>query len=161
MVESKKRLLLLTILFTNPNFLILDEPTNDLDLPTLEVLEEFLQQYQGCLLLVSHDRYFMDKLVDHLFVFEGQGKVRDFAGNYSEYRERLVLEEKESKSPKQASIPEVVVPVEAKQKTRMSFKEKREWETISSEMESLVKRTCYAYKCHARYQSYLRKNTGI
>jgi ABC transport system ATP-binding/permease protein len=145
---EKKRLLLLTILFTNPNFLILDEPTNDLDLPTLEVLETFLQQYQGCLLLVSHDRYFMDKLVDHLFVFEGAGVVRDFPGNYSEYRQKLIIEEKESKQQaKPHTIKETAVPateqkletVATKPKVRMGFKEKREWETINAEMESLEK----------------------
>mgnify|MGYP003704151667 CR=1 FL=1 len=83
---EKKRLQLLSVLFRNPNFLILDEPTNDLDLPTLGVLEDFLLEYQGCVMLVSHDRYFMDKLVDHVFVFEGEGRVRDFPGNYTEYR---------------------------------------------------------------------------
>ena len=83
---EKKRLQLLSILFTNPNFLILDEPTNDLDLVTLTVLEDFLEQYQGCVIIVSHDRYFMDKLVDHLFVFEGDGIVTDFVGNYTEWR---------------------------------------------------------------------------
>ena len=83
---EKKRLQLLTILFRNPNFLILDEPTNDLDLPTLGVLENFLAEFQGCLVLVSHDRYFMDRLVDHLFVFEGDGVVKDFPGNYSQYQ---------------------------------------------------------------------------
>jgi ABC transport system ATP-binding/permease protein len=84
---EKKRLMLLTILFRNPNFLILDEPTNDIDLPTLGVLENFLQSYPGCVLIVTHDRYFMDKLVDHLFVFEGDGVIRDFPGNYTLYRE--------------------------------------------------------------------------
>jgi ATP-binding cassette subfamily F protein uup len=83
---EKKRLQLLTVLFKNPNFLILDEPTNDLDLPTLGVLEQFLLEYTGCVLLVSHDRYFMDKLVDHLFIFEGAGVIRDYPGNYSQYR---------------------------------------------------------------------------
>src|SRR6476620_1215758 len=83
---EKKRLHLLTILFRNPNFLILDEPTNDLDLPTLAVLENFLSEFQGCVLIVSHDRYFMDRLVDHLFVFEGEGVINDFPGNYSRYR---------------------------------------------------------------------------
>ncbi len=142
---EKKRLLLLTILFTNPNFLILDEPTNDLDLPTLEVLETFLQQYQGCLLLVSHDRYFMDKLVDHLFVFEGEGVVRDFPGNYSEYRQKLIIEEKENKQTKvnnntTASINPTIENAntfEPVTKLRMGYKEKREWESIASEMESL------------------------
>ena len=77
-------------LFRNPNFLILDEPTNDLDLPTLGVLENFLTEFPGCLVIVSHDRYFMDRLVDHLFVFEGDGVIRDFPGNYSQYRESIV-----------------------------------------------------------------------
>jgi ATP-binding cassette subfamily F protein uup len=84
---EKRRLHLLTILFRNPNFLILDEPTNDLDLPTLSVLESFLLDFPGCLLIVSHDRYFMDRLVDHLFVFEGEGVIRDYPGNYTQYRE--------------------------------------------------------------------------
>ena len=84
---EKKRLQLLVILFMNPNFLILDEPTNDLDLPTLGVLENFLSEFRGCVLIVSHDRYFMDRLVDQLFVFEGDGEIRDFPGNYTLYRE--------------------------------------------------------------------------
>src|SRR6195952_3632009 len=91
---EKRRLHLLTILFRNPNFLILDEPTNDLDLPTLSILENFLLDFQGCLVIVSHDRYFMDRLVDHLFVFEGEGVVRGFPGNYSQYR--IWLKEQES-----------------------------------------------------------------
>ena len=87
---------MLSILFRNPNFLILDEPTNDLDLPTLGVLENFLSEFPGCLVIVSHDRYFMDRLVDHLFVFEGDGAVRDFPGNYSQYR---LWEKEQSESP--------------------------------------------------------------
>ncbi|MCW3080231.1 ABC-F family ATP-binding cassette domain-containing protein [Segetibacter sp.] len=94
---EKKRLQLLVILFMNPNFLILDEPTNDLDLPTLGVLENFLSEFQGCVLIVSHDRYFMDRLVDHLFVFEGDGEIRDFPGNYTLYREWLKANEKKGK----------------------------------------------------------------
>lgn len=94
---EKKRLQLLVILFKNPNFLILDEPTNDLDLPTLGVLENFLSEFQGCVLIVSHDRYFMDRLVDHLFVFEGDGEIRDFPGNYTLYREWLKANEKKGK----------------------------------------------------------------
>ena len=89
---EKRRLHLLSILFRNPNFLVLDEPTNDLDLPTLGVLENFLSEFAGCLLIVSHDRYFMDRLVDHLFVFEGDGVIKDFPGNYSQYR--IATEEK-------------------------------------------------------------------
>lgn len=94
---EKKRLQLLVVLFKNPNFLILDEPTNDLDLPTLAVLENFLSDYQGCVLIVSHDRYFMDRLVDHLFVFEGNGEIKDFPGNYTLYREWLKANEKKGK----------------------------------------------------------------
>jgi ABC transport system ATP-binding/permease protein len=133
---EKKRLLLLSILFKNPNFLILDEPTNDLDLPTLEVLEEFLTQFQGCLLLVSHDRYFMDKLVDHLFVFEGEGIVRDFPGNYSEYRTVLKQEEQEEKE--QALKKEQVV-IEAPKTSgkKVSFNDKREFENLEKEINNL------------------------
>jgi ATP-binding cassette subfamily F protein uup len=133
---EKKRLLLLSILFTNPNFLILDEPTNDLDLPTLEVLEDFLVQFQGCLILVSHDRYFMDKLVDHLFVFEGDGIVKDFPGHYSDYRIAQRAEEmmaKESKNAKPVEAPKVG----AIAKKRMSFKEKHEFENIEKEIAKL------------------------
>src|SRR5688572_2878447 len=97
---EKRRLHLLTILFRNPNFLILDEPTNDLDLPTLSVLENFLLDFPGCLLIVSHDRYFMDRLVDHLFVFEGEGVVRDFPGNYTQYREWLKQQEPKEEEKK-------------------------------------------------------------
>jgi ATP-binding cassette subfamily F protein uup len=136
---EKKRLQLLTILFRNPNFLILDEPTNDLDLPTLSVLENFLSEYQGCLLIVSHDRYFMDRLVDHLFVFEGDGVVRDFPGNYSEYRIAERTKDKVKDEPKQevsaiSSAPAVAV---APEKKKMSFKEKREFEQLEKDMASL------------------------
>ena len=145
---ERKRLQLLTILFTNPNFLILDEPTNDLDLPTLAVLENFLSDYQGCVMIVSHDRYFMDRLVDHLFVFEGDGEVRDFPGNYTQYR--LWLKENEKKENKwavlesnkskgqtteeavAANIPAVEAP-----KKKASFKEKREFEILEKEMPEL------------------------
>jgi ABC transport system ATP-binding/permease protein len=134
---EKKRLLLLSILFKNPNFLILDEPTNDLDLPTLEVLEEFLTQFQGCLMLVSHDRYFMDKLVDHLFVFEGDGIVRDFPGNYSEYRVVLKQEEQEEKEAK-LNPPATTVVVKPNAK-KVSFNDKREFENLEKEIENLGK----------------------
>ena len=137
---EKRRLLLLTVLFRNPNFLILDEPTNDLDLPTLAILENFLSEYQGCLLIVSHDRYFMDRLVDHLFVFEGDGEVRDFPGNYTQYRQW-------QKEQKEKEIPIVEPPQKEKsiehntsvapQKRRLSFKEKREWEQLNEEIRAL------------------------
>ncbi len=134
---EKRRLHLLSILFRNPNFLILDEPTNDLDLPTLSVLENFLSEFPGCLLIVSHDRYFMDRLVDHLFVFEGDGVVRDFPGNYTQYR----LEQSKSDNkptPKQ----EAAKPVEAApiiNKRQLTFKEKREFETLEKELSDLTK----------------------
>jgi ATP-binding cassette subfamily F protein uup len=140
---EKKRLHLLTILFRNPNFLILDEPTNDLDLPTLSVLESFLTEYQGCVMIVSHDRYFMDRLVDHLFVFEGAGFVRDFPGNYSQYRIWL-KEQEQGKSVgfnsqvKQNTAPEIPVAI-AEVKKKMSFKEKHEFEKLEKEMPALEK----------------------
>lgn len=142
---EKKRLHLLTILFRNPNFLILDEPTNDLDLPTLAVLESFLTEYQGCVMIVSHDRYFMDRLVDHLFVFEGAGFVRDFPGNYTQYR--IWLKEQEtakangnSSSLKAPAIVEPTAPaVPAPAKKKMTFKEKHEFEKLEKEMPALEK----------------------
>lgn len=133
---EKKRLLILTLLFKNPNFLILDEPTNDLDLPTLEVLEQFLVNYQGCVLVVSHDRYFMDKLVEHLFVFEGEGIVTDFPGNYSEWRALKKDDDKAAKQEKQEKPVEEIAAAPAK-KQRMNFKEKREFEALEKDLENL------------------------
>ena len=136
---EKKRLQLLTILFRNPNFLILDEPTNDLDLPTLGVLESFLSDFGGCILIVSHDRYFMDRLVDHLFVFEGEGRVMDFPGNYTQYR----IEEKNTESGKPvAEAKQVVTVVSAPvaavdNKKKVSYKEKREFELLEKEIADL------------------------
>jgi ABC transport system ATP-binding/permease protein len=135
---EKKRLLLLSILFKNPNFLILDEPTNDLDLPTLEVLEDFLLQYQGCLLLVSHDRYFMDKLVDHLFVFEGKGEVKDFPGNYSDYRIIQKLEQEKQKILTETpSAQALQANTNTSKKVKMSYKEKLEFEAIEKDLPAL------------------------
>lgn len=144
---EKKRLQLLSILFKNPNFLILDEPTNDLDLVTLSVLEDFLEQYQGCVMLVSHDRYFMDKLVDHLFVFEGNGEVSDFAGNYTEWR---IAEQRKKKELQKQTVQ--VAPPSVKQapesttqqvsnipKRKPTFKEKLEFEKLPVEMQNLEK----------------------
>jgi ATP-binding cassette subfamily F protein uup len=135
---EKRRLHLLSILFRNPNFLILDEPTNDLDLPTLGVLENFLMEYPGCLLIVSHDRYFMDRLVDHLLVFEGEGKISDFPGNYTQYRLQ------EDKKKMAVDIPQTTVkattvsqPTAPVEKKKVSFKEKREFELLQKEMEDL------------------------
>jgi ABC transport system ATP-binding/permease protein len=140
---EKKRLQLLAVLFRNPNFLILDEPTNDLDLPTLAVLENFLSEFQGCLLIVSHDRYFMDRLVDHLFVFEGAGNITDFPGNYSEFRIWQKEKEKSVTTIKgtQLSVPDKApLPTTAsteKQKKKLSFKEQREMEQLEKEMPEL------------------------
>jgi len=139
---EKKRLQLLTILFRNPNFLILDEPTNDLDLPTLGVLENFLSDYQGCLLIVSHDRYFMDRLVDHLFVFEGNGEVKDFPGNYTQYRLWTKEQEKFSDGRLQSAVKdEAKASTEDHQiignKKKASFKEKREFESLEKEIAEL------------------------
>ncbi|WP_143308017.1 ABC-F family ATP-binding cassette domain-containing protein [Chitinophaga vietnamensis] len=136
---EKRRLHLLSILFRNPNFLVLDEPTNDLDLPTLSILESFLQEYQGCVIIVSHDRYFMDKLVDHLFVFEGNGEVRDFPGNYTQYREWEKDEEKKITVEKQDARPAAAVVTAAPpdKPRKMSFKEKREMELLEKEIEEL------------------------
>jgi ATP-binding cassette subfamily F protein uup len=144
---EKKRLHLLTILFRNPNFLILDEPTNDLDLPTLAVLENFLTEYQGCVMIVSHDRYFMDRLVDHLFVFEGGGFVRDFPGNYTQYRiwlkEQETAKTNSSNSPTKAATVEPAAQVApaapAPVKKKMTFKEKHEFEKLEKEMPALEK----------------------
>lgn len=138
---EKKRLQLLTILFRNPNFLILDEPTNDLDLPTLSVLENFLSEYQGCLLIVSHDRYFMDRLIDHLFIFEGAGAVRDFPGNYTQYRiwqkeeeQNQALKKEEART---ASEQVAAATAPAKEKKKLSFKEQREFEQLEKDIPAL------------------------
>jgi ATP-binding cassette subfamily F protein uup len=133
---EKRRLHLLSILFRSPNFLILDEPTNDLDLPTLSVLENFLSEFGGCLLIVSHDRYFMDKLVDHLLVFEGDGEVSDFPGNYSEYR--IKADQKNVKAPVPKAI-EVVQPASTNNTKKLGFKEKKEFDTLEKEIATLNK----------------------
>lgn len=138
---EKKRLQLLTVLFRNPNFLILDEPTNDIDLPTLNVLENFLADYQGCVLIVSHDRYFMDKLVDHLFVFKGNGEVQDFPGNYSQYRIWEKQQEKKEAGKKkheaESEITGLQAEIKAPEKKKAGFKEKREFEQLEIEIPAL------------------------
>jgi ATP-binding cassette subfamily F protein uup len=137
---EKKRLQLLSVLFRNPNFLILDEPTNDLDLPTLTVLENFLSEFQGCLLIVSHDRYFMDRLVDHLFVFEGDGVINDFPGNYTQYRlEQKTLEKQDTGVQKTAEDAAVTKTTSSKEKKKLSFNEKREFEQLTKELPALEK----------------------
>jgi len=142
---EKRRLHLLSILFRNPNFLILDEPTNDLDLQTLGVLENFLSDYQGCIIIVSHDRYFMDRLVDHLFVFQGDGDIRDFPGNYSQYRLALKDDEKLTDAGTQMSSEareeKVIAPPSPNgvEKKKLSFKEKRAFEQLEKEIADLTK----------------------
>ena len=143
---EKRRLYLLTVLITNPNFLILDEPTNDLDIMTLSILEEFLSEFPGCVLIVTHDRYFMDRLVDHLFIFEGEGHVRDFPGNYTQYRENLAERELKGKTEEKtvpaaaalapaAPVKQQEVPNTAARK--ISFKEKFEFEQLEKEIPEL------------------------
>ena len=123
----------------SPNFLILDEPTNDLDIPTLNVLEDYLKNFQGCLIVVSHDRYFMDRVVDHLFVFHGNGNVQDFPGNYTQYR----LEAKEASASLEDtrktsySLESKGTKIKTEQKRRLSFKEKRELEELEKQMPQL------------------------
>lgn len=141
---EKRRLHLMYILYQNPNFLIFDEPTNDLDLPTLTVLENFLQQFQGSLIIVSHDRYFMDRIVDHILAFEGEGKIKDFIGNFSEYREAKSKEDSTEKSviqkqqePSKENIPLTPDSSNTAKKKKLSFKEQRELETIEKEMPEL------------------------
>lgn len=133
---ERRRLYLCTVLMQNPNFLILDEPTNDLDIVTLNVLEEYLQQFKGCVIVVSHDRYFMDKVVDHLLIFNGNGDIRDFPGNYSDYRDwkqTRIQTEKEAEKPREDKTSRVRL----NDKRKMSFKEKREFEQLEKEIAEL------------------------
>ena len=130
---EKRRLYLLTVLMKNPNFLILDEPTNDMDLLTLTKLEEFLMDFKGCLIIVSHDRYFMDKLSDHMFVFKGDGLIKDFYGNYSEFRELQKEEEKQLKSVEKKKN----ISIEKTEKRKVSYKEKYEYGELEKEIEQL------------------------
>lgn len=133
---EKRRLYLCTVLMKNPNFLVLDEPTNDLDIVTLQVLEEYLKGFKGCVIVVSHDRYFMDKVVDHLLVFKGQGDIRDFPGNYSDYREwKIACAEHEKEISKPAG--EKTQRVRLNEKRRLTFKERKELETLEAEIAAL------------------------
>jgi ATP-binding cassette subfamily F protein uup len=144
---EKRRLKLMTVLMKNPNFLILDEPTNDLDIFVMSVLEDYLRTFEGCLIVVSHDRYFMDKMVDHIFVFEGEGKIKDIVGNYTEYRQMLqdgIKQDRQDKADaakqqKQvASIaPKPVVQTTQPEKKKLSFKEKQEFDLLEKELEVL------------------------
>ena len=137
---ERRKLYLCTVLMKNPNFLVLDEPTNDLDIVTLQILEEYLQDFPGCVIVVSHDRYFMDKVVDHLLVFKGDGEIKDFPGNYTQYREWSSLQpresSKETKEPKAGK--ETRQPANnLSQKRKLSFKEKREFEQLEKDIERL------------------------
>jgi ATP-binding cassette subfamily F protein uup len=144
---EKRRLKLMTVLMKNPNFLILDEPTNDLDIFVMSVLEDYLRTFEGCLIVVSHDRYFMDKMVDHIFVFEGQGKIKDIVGNYTEYRQMLqdgIKQDRQDKADaakqqKQvaAIAPKPVAQTSQPEKKKLSFKEKQEFDSLEKELEVL------------------------
>ena len=138
---EKRRLYLCTILMKNPNFLVLDEPTNDLDIVTLNVLEEYLQSFKGCIIVISHDRYFMDKVVDHLFVFHGNANIQDFPGNYTEYREWRDMKEYFDKQEKEANQkPKETASIEKRQTERakkLSYKEKKEFESLTDEIAQL------------------------
>jgi len=139
---EKRRLKLLRVLMSNPNFLILDEPTNDLDIFAMSVLEDYLRNFQGCLIVVSHDRYFMDKMVDHLFVFEGEGKIKDIVGNYTDFRKKQIQDKRDEKNNlAQAQVsPEKQVVIEKKvevEKRKLSYKEKEEFKKIEKELETL------------------------
>ena len=134
---EKRRLKLMTVLMSNPNFLILDEPTNDLDIFVLSVLEDYLRSFQGCLIVVSHDRYFMDKMVDHLLVFEGQGEIVDILGNYTDYRKKQQTDQRKERSVSK-DIATPVQPVEQlSEKRKLSFKEKEEFKKLEERMEAL------------------------
>lgn len=153
---EKRKLYLCTVLMRNPNFLVLDEPTNDLDIKTLQILEEYLQDFPGCVIVVSHDRYFMDKVVDHLLVFRGEGEIKDFPGNYTQYREWQKLEDKKSAELKEAAQKATASrngnnaptpsptgksqrdPNAAPQKRKMTFKEKQEFAQLEKDIETLT-----------------------
>lgn len=137
---EKRKLYLCTVLMKNPNFLVLDEPTNDLDIQTLQILEEYLQDFPGCVIIVSHDRYFMDKVVDHLLVFEGEGKIQDFPGNYTQYREFQKLKSKTESAKENSDIKNTKQKTKEDKnvvKVKLTFKEKREFEDISKRIELL------------------------
>lgn len=138
---EKRRLQLCTVLMKNPNFLVLDEPTNDLDIATLQILEEYLQDFKGCVIVVSHDRYFMDKVVDHLLVFKGEGEIDDFPGNYSEYREWKSLREQEEQQERELYKKESATTKQntwgGEKKRKLSFKEKQEMQQLEADIEKL------------------------
>ena len=134
---ERRKLYLCTVLMKNPNFLVLDEPTNDLDIQTLQVLEEYLQDFPGCVIIVSHDRYFMDKVIDHILVFKGEGNVSDFPGNYTQYREWIRLKSKEETETTKPKETKTKVNYHHDDRRKMTFKEKREFEQLGQEIEQL------------------------
>ena len=134
---ERRKLYLCTVLMRNPNFLVLDEPTNDLDIVTLQILEEYLQDFPGCVIVVSHDRYFMDKVVDHLLVFKGNGEVKDFPGNYTQYREWQGLQDQSSQSSQSTQSSQTKSSYRHDDRRRLSYKEKRELEQLEREIAAL------------------------
>jgi ATP-binding cassette subfamily F protein uup len=139
---ERRKLYLCTVLMKNPNFLVLDEPTNDLDIVTLQILEEYLQDFPGCVIVVSHDRYFMDKVVDHLLVFRGNGEIRDFPGNYTQYRQWSALQSQSDSAPKKAKEPATVQEAPERKdrqetKRKFTYKEKREFEQLEHDIAAL------------------------
>ena len=134
---ERRKLYLCTVLMRNPNFLVLDEPTNDLDIVTLQILEEYLQDFPGCVIVVSHDRYFMDKVVDHLLVFKGNGEVKDFPGNYTQYREWQGLQDQSSQSSQSTQSTQTKSSYRHDDRRRLSYKEKRELEQLEREIAAL------------------------
>ncbi len=135
---ERRRLYLVTVLMRNPNFLILDEPTNDLDIFTLAILEEYLSSFKGCVIIVTHDRYFLDEIVDHLFVFKGEAVIKDFPGNYSQYNAYRIRREREENRLLQASRQKTEKPqIVTIQSNKLSFKEKRELESLETELARL------------------------
>jgi ATP-binding cassette subfamily F protein uup len=128
----------MTVLMRSPNFLILDEPTNDLDILTLNVLEEYIQEFKGSVIIVSHDRYFLDKIAQHMFIFEGDGEIKDFPGNYTDYYNYQLLKEKEEKAEnKENKASQIQSKPKEKDPKKMGHKEKREFEQLSKEIEQL------------------------
>ena len=131
-----RKLYLCTVLMKNPNFLVLDEPTNDLDIQTLQVLENYLQDFPGCVIVISHDRYFMDKVVDHILVFKGEGEIQDFPGNYTQFREWNSLKPIEQKPEEKKEKP-AAKDYRSNEKKKLSYKEKREFETLDEDITKL------------------------
>lgn len=136
---ERRKLYLCTVLMRNPNFLVLDEPTNDLDIQTLQVLEQYLEDFPGCVIVVSHDRYFMDKVVDHLLIFKGNGVIKDFPGNYTQYREWNSLQSKDEVEKDKTEKPTTKKDYHHDTRRRMSYKEKREFEQLTADIEKLEK----------------------